>query len=87
MKKPFVFVIILFSLIIVISVLNSVIFYDIKDENKKEDINNKIDTEDNVYDTVDEISPQISVYDVDNKTVVNMKMEEYLYGVLSSEMP
>lgn len=85
MKRPFIFILLLSSSVVVVSVLSSLLFYDNKEslpilqiKNKNDEIN---------YDTVDSDAPTISVYDVDEDKIKKMDMEEYLYGVLASEMP
>lgn len=86
MKKPFILIFILFFLIIGLSVINSFLFYDYdnighvskKDYEKIEEKN---------YEKIDEKSPLINVYNVDINKNEEMNIEEYLYGVLSSEMP
>lgn len=85
MKKPFVFVLILFFSVVVVSVISSLLLYNNTDEvlDKPKIIKEKSVT----YEKVDKDAPQINVYDTDRNRVIKMDMEEYLYGVLSSEMP
>lgn len=85
MKKPFVFVLILFFSVVVVSVISSLLLYNNTDEvlDKPKIIKEKSVT----YERVDKDAPQINVYDTDRNRVIKMDMEEYLYGVLSSEMP
>lgn len=88
MKKPFIFILTFFLLIVGISVISTLIFYDEDEKNNITDnINKVIITKEKGYETVDKTSPNISIYDVDKDKVIKMDIEEYLYGVLSSEMP
>ena len=84
MKKPFILVLFLFFSIIGISVMNSFIFY-----NNSSDISKKNyeQVEEKNYEKIDEESPLINVYNVDMNKIEEINIEEYLYGVLSSEMP
>lgn len=85
MKKPLIFICFLFTLIIVISVGNTLFFYS---DDSEEQITPKITkVKEKNYDTVNKKSPQINVYNASENRVVSMNIEEYLYGVLSSEMP
>lgn len=84
MKKPFIFVFLLFLLIVTISVFNSLFFYS---EDEKLETNNTTKAEEKSYEKIDETPPVINIYDADRNKVINMDIEEYLYGVLSSEMP
>ncbi|WP_455539658.1 stage II sporulation protein D [Terrisporobacter sp.] len=86
MKKLFIFALLLFSSIVVVSVLNSLLIYESTDEKPKLHIKSKVTSEVD-YDTVNLDTPIISVYNVDENKIEKMDMEEYLYGVLSSEMP
>ena len=83
MKRPFIFVLALSILMVTISVFNSLIFYDSSGvtSSKKNELKTKN------YESVDEDSPKINVYNVDENKTEEMDMEEYLYGVVSSEMP
>ncbi|MEG0180600.1 MAG: stage II sporulation protein D [Terrisporobacter sp.] len=85
MKKPLIFVFSLFLLIVSVSILGTLLFY--KDNGEQNVKKNSIKTEERSYEAVNKKSPKINVYDVDNQRVMEMDMEEYLYGVLSSEMP
>lgn len=84
MKRPFIFVLLLSFLIVIISVFNSFIFYD-DDEGAISRAKNEQKYKN--YESVDEKSPKINVYNADEDKTEEMDMEEYLYGVLSSEMP
>ena len=88
MKKPFIFVVSFFLVIIVINVIGTLIFYGddttVKENKPK---STKVVEEENPYEVMDEESPTINVYDTDKNKVVKMDIEEYLYGVISSEMP
>ena len=89
MKRPFIFILLLSFSVVVVSVLSSLLFYDDSDSSNNTpilNIKNKVINEVN-YDTVDLDAPTISIYNVDENKIENMNMEEYLYGVLASEMP
>lgn len=85
MKKPFIFILLLSFSLVIVSVVGSLLFYDDNSPNitvVKKKINKEI-----TYETIDKDSPTINVYNVDKNKVEKMDIEEYLYGVLSSEMP
>lgn len=84
MKKPFILVLFLFFSIIGISVMNSFIFYNNSSDIPKK---NYEQVEEKNYEKIDEESPLINVYNVDMNKIEEINIEEYLYGVLSSEMP
>ncbi len=86
MKKPFIFIIILSFSIALVSIIGSLLSYDQTEGNNDNDEKIKITT-DITYEKVDKESPNIKVYDTDNNKVIKMNIEEYLYGVVSSEMP
>lgn len=89
MKRPFIFILLLSFSVVVVSVLSSLLFYDDSDSSNNTpilNIKNKVINEVN-YDTVDLDAPTISIYNVDENKIEKMNMEEYLYGVLASEMP
>ncbi len=88
MKKSFIFVSSLCFLIALVSILGSLMFYDGKQDdiikNEYEE-NNK--TKQIIYEKVNLDSPTINIYNhIEGKTQ-KMDIEQYLYGVLSSEMP
>lgn len=83
MKKPFIFVLFLSFSLVFVSVMSSLIFYS----DSEEAIENKKITKDVTYEKIDEKSPIINVYKVNENKIEKMDMEEYLYGVISSEMP
>ena len=83
MKKPFIFILLLSFSLVIVSVIGSLIFYD---DSNTTVVKNKI-TKDITYEKVDEESPTINVYKVNKGKIEQMDIEEYLYGVLSSEMP
>ena len=83
MKKPFIFVLLLSFSLVTVSVIGSLIFYD---DSSTTVVKNKI-TKDTTYEKVDEEPPTINVYKVNKDKIEEMDIEEYLYGVLSSEMP
>ena len=83
MKKPFIFILLLSFSLVIVSVIGSLIFYD---DSNTTVVKNKI-TKDITYEKVDEESPTINVYKVNKDKIEEMDIEEYLYGVLSSEMP
>ena len=83
MKKPFIFVLLLSFSLVTVSVIGSLIFYD---DSSTTVVKNKI-TKDTTYEKIDEESPTINVYKVNKDKIEEMDIEEYLYGVLSSEMP
>lgn len=87
MKKPFIFILLLSLSLVMVSVIGSLVFYrDLGTTTVKNKITKKI-TKDITYEKVDEESPIINVYKVNENKIEKMDMEEYLYGVLSSEMP
>ena len=90
MKRPFIFILVLSFSIIVIPVVSSLLLYrgTNTDANKTDKVEVKSKSSKEItYEKVDKDSPIISVYNVDENKTVKMDMEEYLYGVLSSEMP
>lgn len=87
MKKPFIFILLLSFSVVIVSVVSSLLLYSDIDETK-ESVKNKIKkTQEITYEKIDKDDPIINVYDVDENKIKKMNMEEYLYGVLSSEMP
>ena len=87
MKKPFVFILLLSISLVIVSVIGSLVFYgDSETTTVKNKITKKI-TENINYEKVDKESPTINVYNVNENKIEKMDIEEYLYGVLSSEMP
>ena len=87
MKKPFIFILLLSFSVVIVSVVSSLLLYSDIDETK-ESVKNKIKkTQEITYEKIDKDDPIINVYDVDENKKKKMNMEEYLYGVLSSEMP
>lgn len=84
MKKPFILILILFFSIIGVSVINSFIFYNDSSNILRK---NYEKVEEKNYEKIDEESPLINVYNADTNKIEEMNIEEYLYGVLSSEMP
>lgn len=87
MKKPFIFILLLSLSFVIVSVIGSLVFYgDSGTPIVKDKITKKI-TEDITYEKVDKKSPNINVYKVNENKIEKMDIEEYLYGVLSSEMP
>lgn len=87
MKKPFIFVLLLSFSLVMVSVIGSLLFYgDSGTTVAKSKVARKI-TKDTTYEKIDEKSPNINVYKVNENKVDKMDIEEYLYGVLSSEMP
>ena len=87
MKKPFVFVLLLSFSLVFVSVIGSLVFYSDSDVTKVKNKITKTITKDVTYEKINKDSPMISVYKVDENKVEKMDIEEYLYGVLSSEMP
>lgn len=87
MKKPFIFILLLSLSLVMVSVIGSLVFYrDSGTSTVKNRITKKI-TKDITYEKVDKESPNINVYKVNENKIDKMDIEEYLYGVLSSEMP
>lgn len=87
MKKPFIFVLFLSFSLVFVSVVGSLVFYQDSDATEvKYKVSEKI-TKDTTYEKVNEQSTMINVYKVKENKIEKMDMEEYLYGVLSSEMP
>lgn len=84
MKRPFIFVLLLSFSLVIVSVVGSLLFYDDNQISSME--KNKIIKE-ITYEKIDKDSPVIKVYNLDKNKIENMNIEEYLYGVLSSEMP
>lgn len=84
MKKPFIFVLLLSFSLVVVPVMVSLILYDnssttaVKRNTTKKEV---------TYEKVNKDSPIINIYNVNKNKVEKMDIEEYLYGVLSSEMP
>lgn len=87
MKKPFVFVFLLSFSLVFVSVIGSLVFYNDSDEAKVKSKITKTITKDITYEKINKDSPTINVYKADENKVKEMDIEEYLYGVLSSEMP
>lgn len=87
MKKPFVFVLLLSFSLVFVSVVGSLVFYSDSEGTKTNSKSTKATTKDITYEKIDKDSPMINVYKVDENKVEKMDIEEYLYGVLSSEMP
>lgn len=84
MKKPFIFVLLLFFSLVTVSVVGSLIFYD---DNPSSAVVKKKITKEITYEKINKDSPIINVYDVNKNKIEKIDIEEYLYGVLSSEMP
>lgn len=85
MKKPFIFILFLSFSLVAVSVIGSLLFYDDNNPNitvAEKKINKEVN-----YETIDKDSPTINVYNVKENKVEKINIEEYLYGVLSSEMP
>ena len=87
MKKPFVFVFLLSFSLVFVSVIGSLVFYNDSDDVKVKSKITKTITKDITYEKINKDSPTINVYKADENKVEKMDIEEYLYGVLSSEMP
>lgn len=87
MKKPFVFVFALSFSLVFVSVIGSLVFYSDSDSSKVKSKITKTITKDITYEKINKDSPIINVYKADKNKVEKMDIEEYLYGVLSSEMP
>ena len=66
------------------SVVGSLIFYD---DNPSSAVVKKKVTKEITYEKIDKDSPIINVYNVSKNKIEKIDIEEYLYGVLSSEMP
>ena len=67
-------------------------FLHLNNENMSYAYNNKLKnkikkTQEITYEKINKDDTIINVYDVDENKIKKMNMEEYLYGVLSSEMP
>ena len=62
-------------------------FYNDSDDVKVKSKITKTITKDITYEKINKDSPTINVYKADENKVEKMDIEEYLYGVLSSEMP
>lgn len=87
MKKPFIFILLLSLSLVMVSVIGSLVFYrDSGTSTVKNRITKNI-TKNITYEKVDKESPNINVYKVNENKIDKMDIEEYLYGVLSSEMP
>lgn len=84
MKKPFIFVLLLSFSLVTVSVVGSLIFYD---DNPSSAVVKKKITKEITYEKIDKDSPIINVYNVNKNKIEKIDIEEYLYGVLSSEMP
>ncbi|MDU6985695.1 MAG: stage II sporulation protein D [Terrisporobacter othiniensis] len=84
MKKPFIFVLLLSFSLVIVSVVGSLIFYD---DNPSSAVVKKKVTKEITYEKIDKDSPIINVYNVSKNKIEKIDIEEYLYGVLSSEMP
>lgn len=84
MKKPFIFVLLLSFSLVIVSVVGSLIFYD---DNQSSTVVKKKITKEITYEKINKDSPIINVYNVDKNKIEKIDIEEYLYGVLSSEMP
>ena len=84
MKKPFIFVLLLSFSLVTVSVVGSLIFYD---DNPSSSVVKKKITKEITYEKINKDSPIINVYNVDKNKIEMIDIEEYLYGVLSSEMP
>ena len=84
MKKPFIFVLLLSFSLVIVSVVGSLIFYD---DNPSSTVVKKKITKEITYEKINKDSPIINVYNVDKNKIEKIDIEEYLYGVLSSEMP
>lgn len=84
MKKPFIFVLLLSFSLVTVSVVGSLIFYD---DNPSSSVVKKKITKEITYEKINKDSPIINVYNVDKNKIEKIDIEEYLYGVLSSEMP
>ncbi len=87
MKKPFIFILLLSFSLVAVPVISSLVFYNNSNTTVvKKDITKK-NTKNTTYEKVDDKSPTINVYKVNENKIEKMDMEEYLYGVVSSEMP
>ena len=84
MKKPFIFVLLLSFSLVIVSVVGSLIFYD---DNQISAVVKKKVNKEITYEKIDKDSPIINVYNVSKNKIEKIDIEEYLYGVLSSEMP
>lgn len=84
MKKPFIFILLLSFSLVTVPIIGSLLFYDNNTNNIT--LKKKI-TKEITYEEVDKDSPIINVYNVDEDKVQKIDIEEYLYGVISSEMP
>lgn len=86
MKRPFIFILGLSLVVIIIPIISSLLLYNISDD---ETIKNKIPNvlKKVTYEKIDKNAPVIDIYNADENKTIKMNIEEYLYGVLSSEMP
>lgn len=86
MKRPFIFILGLSLVVIIIPIISSLLLYNISDD---ETIKNKVPNvlKKVTYEKIDKNAPVIDIYNADENKIIKMNIEEYLYGVLSSEMP
>ena len=72
--------------VIIIPIISSLLLYNISDD---ETIKNKVPNvlKKVTYEKIDKNAPVIDIYNADENKTIKMNIEEYLYGVLSSEMP
>lgn len=86
MKRPFIFILGLSLVVIIIPIISSLLLYNISDD---ETIKNKVPNvlKKVTYEKIDKNAPVIDIYNADENKTIKMNIEEYLYGVLSSEMP
>lgn len=86
MKRPFIFILGLSLVVIIIPIISSLLLYNISDDgtikNKVPNVLKKV-----TYEKIDKNAPVIDIYNADENKTIKMNIEEYLYGVLSSEMP
>lgn len=87
MKKPFIFVLLLSFSLVVVPVISSLVFYNTLGTSIAKKSTTKKNIKDTTYEKVDKKSPTIKVYKASENKIEKMDMEEYLYGVVSSEMP
>lgn len=87
MKKPFIFVLLLSLSIVIVPVISSLVFYKTSNTALTKKSISRINIKDTIYEKVDKKSPTIKVYKANEDKVEKMDIEEYLYGVVSSEMP
>ena len=87
MKKPFIFVLLLSFTIVLVPVISSLLLYKDKPVEEINNTDKKETPKEITYEKVDKDAPIINVYKSEENKVEKMNIEEYLYGVVSSEMP